>query len=207
MDPEIIKAFWEELMPEYILNQPFTLVADPSLTVSAIFNELFEQVRQHQKQNPGTQYLDFMLQYLVGAKLAAILPPEKFQIHGASTANVPTDRCGDFVINDTIIHCTTAPGEPLIRKCAANIRAGCSPVIITIFDRVKTALDLAADAGLDGRIEVWDIQQFLSTNISEQSLFDGAARNAKLAEIIERYNAIIKQMEADPIFRIEFCAE
>ena len=57
-------------------------------------------------------------------------------------------------------------------------------VIITIFNRVRTALDLAADADLSGRIEVWDIQQFLSTNINEHSLFDGTARNVKLAEII-----------------------
>lgn len=42
----------------------------------------------------------------------------------------------------------------------------CLPIVITISDRVKTALDLAFDADLNGRIEVWDIQQFLSTNIS-----------------------------------------
>ncbi len=77
-------------------------------------------------------------------------------------------------------------------------------MIITIFDRVKTALDLAADAELGGRIEVWDIQQFLSTNISEHSLFDGAARNAKLADIIEKYNVIITEVETDPSLRIEF---
>jgi len=80
-------------------------------------------------------------------------------------------------------------------------------VIITIFDRVKTALDLAADAGLNGRIEVWDIQQFLSTNISECSLFDSAMRNTKLAEIIEKYNAIIADVETDPSLRIEFEAK
>ena len=104
-----------------------------------------------------------------------ILPPGKFQIHGASVADSPTDRSGDFVVNNTIIHCTTAPGEPLVQKCKANISSGCLPIIITIYDRVKTALDLAADADLNGRIEVWDIQQFLSTNISEHSMFDGAA--------------------------------
>jgi predicted nicotinamide N-methyase len=56
-------------------------------------------------------------------------------------------------------------------------------VIITIFDRVRTALDLASDAGLDGRVEVWDIQQFLSANIYEHSLFDEANRNSTIADI------------------------
>lgn len=128
-------------------------------------------------------------------------------MHGAYVADSPTDRSGDFVINNTVIHCTSSPGEPLIQKCKSNINAGCLPVVITIFDRVKTALDLAADAGLDGRIEVWDIQQFLSTNISEHSLFDGTARNTKLADIIEKYNAIIDELETDPSLRIEFDAK
>jgi hypothetical protein len=147
------------------------------------------------------------LQHLVGAKLSLILPPDKFQIHSANVADSPTDRGGDFVINNTILHCTTAPGEPLMLKCKANIRARCLPVIITIFDRVKTALDLAVDADLSGRIEVWDIQQFLSTNVSEHSLFDDVARNAKLANIIEKYNAIIAEVETDPSLKIEFEAK
>jgi hypothetical protein len=129
------------------------------------------------------------------------------QIPNAPAIDSQTDRGGDFVINNTILHCTTAPGEPLIQKCKANIHAGCLPVIITIFDRVKTAFDLAADAGLSRRIEVWDIQQFLSTNISEHSLFDGAARNAQLADIIEKYNTIIEDVETDPSLRIEFEAK
>ena len=104
--------------------------------------------------------------------------------------------------------CTSfSPGEPLIQKCRANIHAGCQPIIITIYDRVKTALDLAAVDDLSGRIEVWDIQQFLSTNISEHSIFDSSARNAKLADIIEKYNAIIAVAETDPSLRIEFEAK
>jgi hypothetical protein len=207
IDLVAFEASWAEQIRSYFSNQPFTLTADLARTVSASLDELFEQARKRQKQSPGTKYLGSMLQYLVGAKLAVVLPPGKLQIHGASVADAPTDRSGDFVITDMIIHCTTAPGEPLIQKCAANIRAGCSPVIITIFDRVKTALDLAADAGFGGRIEVWDIQQFLSTNISEHSLFDGTARNAKLADIIEKYNAIIAEVETDPSLRIEFEAK
>jgi hypothetical protein len=204
VDLKALEAYWAEQIIEYFRNQPFTLTADPARTIAASLDELFDQARKRQKQNPGMQYLGAMLQHLVGAKLSLILPLEKFQIHGAYVADSPTDRGGDFVINNTIIHCTTAPGEPLIQKCKANLQAGCLPVIITIYDRVKTAIDLSADAGLEGRIEVWDIQQFLSTNISEHSLFDSAARNAKLADIIEKYNEIITSVESDPSLRIEF---
>jgi hypothetical protein len=204
IDFKIIETFWAEQVQEYFRNQPFILSSDTSRTIAASLDELFEQAKKRQKQNPGTQYLGTMLQHLVAAKLSIILPQDKFQIHGASVADSTTERNGDFVINSTIIHCTTAPGDPLIQKCKANIRGGCLPVIITIYDRVKNAYDLAADADISGRVEVWDIQQFLSTNINEHGLFDEQIRSTKLADIIERYNKIIDEKETDPSLKIEF---
>ena len=200
----VIEEFWAEQVREYFRNQPFILTSDTSKTFGANLEELFEQAKRRQTQNPGTQYLGIVLQHLVAAKLSVILPEGSFEIHGASVADAPTERSGDFVINDTIIHCTTAPGEPLIEKCRVNLRGGCHPVIITIFDRVRTALDLASDAGLDGRIEVWDIQQFLSANIYEHSLFNEANRNSTIADIVDKYNEIILKKETDPSLRIEF---
>jgi hypothetical protein len=204
IDFKTVEIFWAGQVQEYFRNQPFTFNADPSQTIAASLNELFEQARRRQKQNPGTQYLGTMLQHLVAAKLSIILPPNKFAIHGASVADLPTERSGDFVINNTIIHCTTAPGDLLIRKCKANIKGGYSPVIITIFDRVKNANDLAVDAEISGRVEVWDIQQFLSTNVNEHGHFDEQARTTKLADIIEKYNQIIDEKETDPSLKIEF---
>lgn len=204
VDLNFIEEFWAEQVREYFRNQPFVLTSDSSKTIGAILEELFEQAKKRQTENPGTQYLGTVLQHLVAAKLSIILPAGAFNIYGVSVADTPTDRSGDFVINNTIIHCTTAPSAPLIDKCSANLRSGCRPVIITIFDRVRTALDLSADAGLEGRVEVWDIQQFLSSNIYEHSLFDEANRNSTIAEIIDKYNEIIFTVETDPSLRIEF---
>lgn len=199
-----IEAFWAEQVREYFRNQPFVLTADASKTVGANLDELFEQARKRQKQNPGTQYLGTVLQHLVAAKLCLILPEDSFEIHGASVADAPTARSGDFVINKTIIHCTTSVGDLLINKCKANIANGFRPVIITIFERVQTALNQIEDAGLSGRIEVWDIQQFLSSNVHEHSLFDEGKQNATLGTIIENYNHIVHEKETDPSLRIEF---
>lgn len=199
-----IEAFWAEQVREYFRNQPFVLTADASKTVGANLDELFEQARKRQKQNPGTQYLGTVLQHLVAAKLCLILPEGSFEIHGASVADAPTARSGDFVINKTIIHCTTSVGDLLINKCKANIANGFRPVIITIFERVQTALNQIEDAGLSGRIEVWDIQQFLSSNVHEHSLFDEGKQNATLGTIIEKYNHIVHEKETDPSLRIEF---
>lgn len=199
-----IEAFWAEQVREYFRNRPFILTADTSKTIAANLDELFSQAKARQKQNPGTQYLGTMLQHLVAAKLLLIMPEDSFTVHGASVADGPTDRNGDFIVRNTAIHCTTMPGAQLIEKCKANLRAGCHPVIITIFERVHTALNLAEDAGLAGRVDVWDIQQFLSANVYERSSFDETKRNATLSEIILRYNDVILETETDPSLRIEF---
>ena len=204
VDFSIVEEFWVEQVREYFRNQPFTLTADASKTIGANLDDLFEQAKKRQKQNPGTQYLGTVLQHLVAAKLRLIMPEGALEIHGASVADGPTDRNGDFVINNTIIHCTAMPGALLIEKCKANLRSGCHPVIITIFDRVHTASSLAEDAGLAGRVEVWDVQQFLSANVYEHSLFDEAKRNSTLSDIINRYNVIVLETETDPSLRIEF---
>ena len=204
VDFSIVEDFWAEQVREYFRNQPFVLTADTSKTIGANLDDLFEQAKKRQKQNPGTQYLGTVLQHLVAAKLCLILPEGSFEIHGASVADGPTDRNGDFVINSAVIHCTTMPGALLIEKCKANIRAGLHPVIITVFDRVHTALNLSEDADLTGRVEVWDVRQFLSSNVHEHSLFDEAKKNATLSKIVTRYNAIVAEAENDPSLRIEF---
>jgi hypothetical protein len=204
IDFDDIENYWAEQVVQYFNNQPFTLPADVSRTIGSNLNNLFDQARKRQSENPGTQYLGALLQHLSAAKLSLVMPAGSFEIHGASVADSPTSRSGDFVIKDTVFHCTTAPGEPLIRKCQTNVQAGARPVIITLFERVRTALDLVADADLGGRVEVWDIQQFLSTNVSERSLFDGSERNAQIADIITAYNKIVDENETDPSLRIEF---
>lgn len=198
------EAFWAEQVREYFRNQPFVLTADTSKTIGSNLDELFEQAKKRQKQNPGTQYLGTVLQHLVAAKLCLIMPEGSFEIHGASVADAPTARSGDFVINKTIIHCTTSVGDLLLNKCKSNINSGYRPVIITVFERVQTALNQIEDAGLAGRVEVWDIQQFLSSNVHEHGLFDEDKQNAKLGAIIENYNQIIMEKETDPSLRIEF---
>lgn len=202
-----VENFWAEEVRKYFRNQPFVLSADTSKTVTANLADLFDQARKREKQNMGTRYLGVILQHLVAAKLQVVLSDERVEIHGASVADQQTDRAGDFVINSTAIHCTTAPADLLMEKCKANLKAGYRPVIITIYERVHTALTLIEDGGMQGQVDVWDIQQFLSSNVMEHSGFNEAARNHTLAEIIDKYNAIIDAFEHDPSLRIVFEAK
>ncbi len=94
VDFSIVEEFWAEQVREYFRNQPFVLTADTSKTIGANLDELFEQAKKRQKQNPGTQYLGTVLQHLVAAKLCLIMPENAFEIHGASVADAPTERSG-----------------------------------------------------------------------------------------------------------------
>lgn len=201
-----VENYWAEEIRKFFNNQPFMLSSDTSRTIRANLDDLFEQAKKRERENKGTRYLGVLLQHLVGAKLRVILPEGAFEVHGASVADSPTDRSGDFVVNNTSIHCTTMPGDILMEKCNANLRSGSQPVIITIYERVHTAITMIEDAGLTGRVEVWDIQQFLSSNVMEHSGFVDGNRNSTLADIVGKYNQIIDEVETDPSLKIEFDA-
>ncbi len=201
VDFSAIEAYWVEQVRLFFSAKPFKLNADSSKSMASTVDDLMAQARKREKENPGTTYAGTVLQHLVAAKLCLIVPD--VEINGAATADAPTGRGGDFMVGDTAIHCTTAPGQPLIEKCAVNISSGIRPVIITIADRVKTARDLAEDAGISERLEVWDIQQFLSTNVYEHGLFERDERRKTVSRIITGYNSIIDQHESDPSLRID----
>ena len=197
-----IEDYWIEQVKKFFAAKPFKLDTDNSNSIAKTVDDLLEQAMRRQAENPGTTYAGTVLQHLIAAKLSLILDGD-VEINGADVADAPTGRSGDFMVGDTAIHATTAPGQPLIEKCSMNIRAGVRPVIITIRDRVRTARDLAEDAGIADRIEVWDIQQFLSTNIYEHGFFDRDARKAAIGKIIDGYNDIVDKYESDPSLRID----
>ena len=78
VDFSVVEDFWAEQVREYFRNQPFILTADTSKTIGANLDELFEQAKKRQKQNPGTQYLGTVLQHLVAAKLCLSQHPSAF---------------------------------------------------------------------------------------------------------------------------------
>lgn len=200
VDFAAIEDYWIGQVLRFFSAKPFKLVTDASRSLDSTIDDLIAQARKRESENPGTTYTGTVLQHLVAAKLCLVIPD--VEVNGADVADAPTGRGGDFMIGDTAIHCTTMPGQPLIEKCADNIKVGIRPVIITIRERVRTARDLAEDAGIADRIEVWDIQQFLSTNIYERGFFDMAQRQRVISSIVIEYNSIIDDYESDPSLKI-----
>ncbi len=144
-----------------------------------------------------------MLQHLVGAKLELAIPEVAIGHNGFSVSDSVSNRSGDFVIDDSVIHVTTSPGEAVIRKCKSNIDSGAKPIILTLADGVTVARALATNAGLAGRIDIMDAEQFLTGNLHELSLFKSTARRPTLECLVEAYNRIIQENETDPSLRIE----
>lgn len=105
-------------------------------------------------------------------------------------ADSATDRPGDYLIEDVVIHVTTSPGEALLRKCKDNLAQGLRPLIITTFKNVPVAVTMADNAGILGRVEVFDVEQFVASNILELSKFKAASRKVTVANLIARYNRL-----------------
>ena len=84
-----------------------------------------------------------------------------------------------------------------------NLEAGAKPIILTLAEGVTVANVLADNAGLTGRIDIMDAEQFLAANLHELSLFKTSARLTTLEKLVETYNRIIAANETDPSLRIE----
>ena len=195
-----MELFWIEKIKEYFNRTPLKYRSDTANTPTAAIEDLFKQARARESGVGGATYAGTLLQNLVAAKLRIIAPD--ITVHGTSTADAPTSRAGDFEIGDASIHCTTAPMPALIEKCRDNLSAGVRPIIITIHRRVQTARDMAEDAGIGPRVEVWDVTQFLSANIWEHGTFARDGRRATIEAILTEYNDIVDTYENDPSMKI-----
>jgi hypothetical protein len=202
-DAKQIERWWVDRVQEYFTAQPFVLKYDASKSLRAVIRELLSQAFKRQKENPGTMYAGAVLQHLVGAKLSLVLKAQhKLKHHGASVADASSARAGDFLIDDVALHVTTAPGEALIRKCQKNIDAGHKPVVVTTYESMAGAESLLTIQGISGRVDVWEAEQFIATNIFEISFFKATERKVTIERLVEEYNDIVDQCETDPSLRI-----
>lgn len=199
---EEVEAWWIEQVKTHFSAKPFRLRFDSSKGFQAIIQDLLAQAKKRQQESTGTMYQGAVLQHLVGAKLELAMPEIVIGHNGFSVADAVSDRSGDFVIDDSIIHITTSPGEAVVRKCQRNLESGARPIILTLAEGVTVAKVLASNAGLSGRIDIMDAEQFLAANLHELSLFKASAHRLTLEKLVEVYNRIIADNETDPSLRI-----
>ncbi len=202
-DLEQVETWWISRVQAHFAAKPFRLRFDAGKGFQSIIQDLLAQAKKRQQEATGAMYQGAVLQHLVGAKLELALPELSIGHHGFAVADAVSDRSGDFVIDRTIVHITTAPSEAVIRKCQHNLEAGCKPMILTLADGVTVAKALASNADMAGQIDIMDAEQFLAANLHELSLFNIAARLTTLEKLVRVYNRIIDDHETDPSLRIE----
>lgn len=203
LDLNEVEQYWVRRTLAYFDALPFTFKLDPSKSLRACVRDLLDQAIERQREVKGTMYAGAVMQHLVGAKLD-YLTKGTLEQHGFSVADAPSNRAGDFLIGDVAVHVTTAPGDALIRKCSDNLQSGLRPLIVTTEDGLGGAKALAKQSGIEDRLDVIEIEQFIATNVYEWSVFERDARPTAISDIISRYNSIVGKCESDPSLRIEF---
>ena len=198
-----IEEWWIDRVRAFFAGKPMVLRFDNAKSMRSAIRDLIEQAIKRQAEMPGTTFVGTVLQHLVGAKLSLILPTPP-EMHGASVADEVSGRDGDFILEDVVIHVTSAPTEALIRKCMHNLDSAKKPIIITTYRKVPIAEGLAETQGIADRLDVFDVEQFVAGNIYELGQFGFIGRKTTAEQLVDMYNRIIDECETDPSLKIEF---
>ena len=202
-DLKEIEEWWIDRVRAFFAGKPMVLRFDNAKSMRSAIRDLIEQAIKRQAEMPGTTFVGTVLQHLVGAKLSLILPTPP-EMHGASVADEVSGRDGDFILEDVVIHVTSAPTEALIRKCMHNLDSAKKPIIITTYRKVPIAEGLAETQGIANRLDVFDIEQFIAGNIYELGKFAVSGRKTTAEQLVGMYNRIIDECETDPSLKIDF---
>jgi hypothetical protein len=195
-DLEAIEEWWAQQVRLFFSGKPFVLHVDTSKSLRAAIRDLLDQADKRQRESSGTMYVGTVIQHLVGAKLDIVLGG--IAHYGASVADEGSGRDADFIVGDTAVHVSTAPGEALIRKCMRNLASGLRPIVVTTEKGIGAAQIHAEQQGIGDRIDVLDVEQFISGNIHEHGHFDADGRRVAVERLVAKYNEVVTKHETDP---------
>lgn len=188
-DLEEIEAYWAKQTALFFASQPFLLRIDEALSLQACISDLLDQAIKKQRETKGTKYVGALIHYLVGAKIRMFAP--EVAARSFAAADESSGVAGDYVVEDLSFHVTTLPTEHLMRKCAENLDAAMRPVIVTMQASVESTYVTAQSAGVSRRIEVWDVVQFISTNVYEGKIREELPRATLLENLITNYQSVL----------------
>lgn len=146
---------------------------------------------------------DYVSQHLVGAKLALRFPKVEVSNFAGSAGDVQSGRLGDFQVGDAAFHVTISPTPAICAKCADNLRAGASAVLLVPEARLAAARELARQQGILDRIMVEPIESFVGQNMAELSEFRRDRVRTELALLVREYNRRVAAVESDKSLLIE----
>lgn len=204
VDLDAVEEFWIARVHEFFSAKPFKIRLDASRSLRTVVRDVLQQAEERQRNTPGMYYVGGVMQHLVGAKLDCALGVGQFEHNSFSTSDAQTGRAGDFFVGDVAIHVTTSPGEAVIERCRDNLNDGYRPVLVTMQRGLTVAEALADNAGIGDRIDVFEVEQFVALNLYELGKFAAEGRRVAVADLVNRYNEIIDDVETDPSMKIDF---
>ena len=194
---ESIEARLVELVRGHFSAQKLAVPVGAELSPTAMVSAILEAAKDRQAETPGSTVLGAVAQHLVGAKLALRFPEAAVANHPYTAADEQTARAGDFQVGDSVFHVTVTPGEAVLKKCAANLGANLRPVLIVPSRKLSAALAQAEDLGIEGRLDVYDLERFVSANLAEIAGFSSTELRKAFARLIEVYNQRLQAVETD----------
>jgi len=184
---------WVRKAQDFFAQQPFILAIDPKWGIRQAIRQLLAQASARQADGSGTKYVGTLMQHMVGAKLEVLLGRGTVSHHNANQNDAALPRSGDFDLADTTIHVTNAPSEALVQKCITNLKGGIKPVVITSHNgsvAFEMLLGNIQDGAYNGRVDVFEFEQFLAANVMEIGKFTAEGRRNTLNNIVQAYNHI-----------------
>jgi hypothetical protein len=194
-DLQIMKLFLVDRVKDFHIRQKIKLTFNPVLSTWHIIHNLLAEAIAEGKSG-------YVAQHLVGAKLQLRFPDIIVSNEGGSTADMQTQRPGDFLIGHTAFHVTVAPMQPVFDKCRHNIRQGFKPFLLVPDSKLIGARQIAEQVR-EQQIAVESIESFVSQNINEISIFSKDQLTKSFKGLIALYNKRVDEVETDKSLMIE----
>lgn len=188
-------CFLVERIKEYHNRQKLRLTFNPHLSTWHIVHSLLLEAASEGKAG-------YVAQHLVGAKLQLRFPEITVSNESGSTADVQTQRPGDFLIGHTSFHVTVAPMAAVFEKCLHNIKQGLKPFLLVPDSKLMGARQNAEQAS-EQYISVESIESFVSQNIDEISFFNKDNLTGSFRNLIHLYNKRVDEVETDKSLMID----
>ena len=190
-----MQLFLVERVSDFHNRQKIKLTFNPEISTWHIVHNLLLEATAEGKAG-------YVAQHLVGAKLQLRFPNIEVSNESGSTADMQTQRPGDFLIGHTAFHVTVAPMQPVFDKCRHNIRNGYKPFLLVPDNKLIGARQIAEQT-CEQQIAVESIESFVSQNINEISSFDKNNLSLSFKKLVEIYNHRVNDAETDKSLMIE----
>ena len=190
-----MQSFLVDRVRDFHNRQKIKLTFNPALSTWHIVHNLISEATAEGKAG-------YVTQHLIGAKLQLRFPNIVVSNESGSTADMQTQRPGDFLIGHTAFHVTVAPMQPVFDKCRHNLRQGLRPFLLVPDSKLIGARQIAEQTS-EQQIAVESIESFVSQNINEICVFDKNHLTNSFKELVEIYNRRIDEVETDKSLMIE----